>query len=116
MDFIGSPSRSLREHRKFGRETNVSAKNRLELSAQAAKSGLPPGKIVGNFGHKIAISELAGAQGFEPRSDGIKTRCLTTWRRPSNTQFFTSANLSVQVTQVKLLEQNFAFEIKCFRI
>jgi hypothetical protein len=27
-----------------------------ELSAQAAKSGLPPGKTVGNFGHKIAIS------------------------------------------------------------
>ncbi|MEK7524310.1 MAG: hypothetical protein AAB588_04755 [Patescibacteria group bacterium] len=50
MDFIGSPSRSLREHRKFGRETNVPAKNRLELSAQAAKSGLPPGKTVGNFG------------------------------------------------------------------
>jgi hypothetical protein len=26
---------------------------------------------------------LAGALGFEPRNDGIKTRCLTTWRRPN---------------------------------
>jgi hypothetical protein len=56
MDFIGSPSRSRSEHRKFGREAKLLAKNRLELSAQAAKSGLPPGKTVGNFGHKIAIS------------------------------------------------------------
>jgi hypothetical protein len=26
---------------------------------------------------------MAGALGFEPRNDGIKTRCLTTWRRPN---------------------------------
>ncbi len=25
---------------------------------------------------------LAGTEGFEPTNDGIKTRCLTTWRRP----------------------------------
>ncbi|MBT5016078.1 hypothetical protein HN748_06095 [Candidatus Peregrinibacteria bacterium] len=56
MDFIGSPSRSRSEHQKFGREAKLLAKNRLELSAQAAKSGLPPEKTVGNFGHKIAIS------------------------------------------------------------
>jgi integrase len=27
--------------------------------------------------------ELAGAEGFEPPNGGIKTRCLTTWRRPN---------------------------------
>jgi hypothetical protein len=26
---------------------------------------------------------LAGAEGFEPPNGGIKTRCLTTWRRPT---------------------------------
>ena len=26
---------------------------------------------------------LAGAAGFEPANGGIKSRCLTTWRRPS---------------------------------
>lgn len=25
---------------------------------------------------------LAGAAGFEPANGGIKSRCLTTWRRP----------------------------------
>ncbi|MBU2523769.1 hypothetical protein KKG71_01075 [Patescibacteria group bacterium] len=30
-----------------------------ELSAQAAKSGLPPEKTVGNFGGKISIYNLA---------------------------------------------------------
>ena len=27
---------------------------------------------------------LAGTVGFEPTDDGIKTRCLTTWRRPND--------------------------------
>ena len=27
--------------------------------------------------------ELAGAAGFEPANGGTKSRCLTTWRRPS---------------------------------
>ena len=27
--------------------------------------------------------DLAGAAGFEPANAGIKTRCLTTWRRPN---------------------------------
>ncbi len=27
---------------------------------------------------------LAGAAGIEPANDGIKSRCLTTWRRPNN--------------------------------
>ena len=26
---------------------------------------------------------LAGMAGFEPANDGIKTRCLTTWRHPN---------------------------------
>jgi hypothetical protein len=26
---------------------------------------------------------MAGLLGFEPRYDGIKTRCLTAWRQPS---------------------------------
>ena len=37
------------------------------LLSKAVSHFLPPEKTVGNFGHKIAISELAGAQGFEPR-------------------------------------------------
>src|SRR3990172_12002278 len=31
---------------------------------------------------------LAGAPGFEPGNAGIKIRCLTTWRRPSNLPYF----------------------------
>ena len=31
---------------------------------------------------------LAGAEGFEPPNGGIKTRCLTTWRRPNNASKF----------------------------
>jgi hypothetical protein len=27
---------------------------------------------------------MAGAAGIEPANHGIKTRCLTTWLRPSN--------------------------------
>lgn len=27
---------------------------------------------------------LAGAVGFEPTNGGTKSRCLTTWRRPSD--------------------------------
>ncbi len=27
---------------------------------------------------------MAGVAGLEPAHDGIKTRCLTTWRHPSN--------------------------------
>lgn len=27
--------------------------------------------------------KLAGAAGFEPANAGIKSRCLTTWRRPN---------------------------------
>src|SRR6185437_16993318 len=27
---------------------------------------------------------MAGVEGFEPPNGGIKTRCLTTWRHPSN--------------------------------
>jgi len=26
---------------------------------------------------------MAGMAGFEPTHDGIKTRCLTAWRRPN---------------------------------
>ncbi len=28
---------------------------------------------------------MAGIAGFEPTNDGIKTRCLTTWRYPNKT-------------------------------
>src|SRR5690625_7944746 len=28
-------------------------------------------------------ANIAGAEGFEPSHDGIKTRCLTAWLRPS---------------------------------
>ena len=27
---------------------------------------------------------LVGAEGFEPPNDGVRVRCLTAWRRPSN--------------------------------
>ena len=30
------------------------------------------------------LRRVAGAEGFEPPNGGIKTRCLTTWRRPNN--------------------------------
>jgi hypothetical protein len=30
-----------------------------------------------------ANRNMAGAPGFEPGYDGIKTRCLTAWRRPN---------------------------------
>ena len=28
------------------------------------------------------MCDLAGVAGFEPTNDGIKNRCLTTWRHP----------------------------------
>ena len=31
-----------------------------------------------------SLLSMAGAAGFEPANHGIKTRCLTTWLRPSN--------------------------------
>ncbi len=31
------------------------------------------------------LQVMAGAGGFEPPNDGIKTRCLAAWRRPSKT-------------------------------
>jgi hypothetical protein len=43
-------------HPKFGREAKLLAKNRLELSAQAAKSGLPPENSIPKIRGKIAIS------------------------------------------------------------
>ncbi len=30
---------------------------------------------------------MAGVAGFEPAHDGIKTRCLTTWRHPNAALF-----------------------------
>ena len=27
---------------------------------------------------------MAGMAGFEPTNDGVKVRCLTTWRHPNN--------------------------------
>lgn len=30
----------------------------------------------------LDLCSLAGAAGFEPANGGIKSRCLTTWRRP----------------------------------
>ena len=35
--------------------------------------------------HEPRLSLMAGAEGFEPPNGGIKTRCLTTWRRPNYT-------------------------------
>ncbi len=32
--------------------------------------------------------EMAGVAGLEPAHDGIKTRCLTTWRHPSKNYMF----------------------------
>ena len=33
---------------------------------------------------------MAGAAGFEPTNDGIKNRCLTTWRRPKDGDFIST--------------------------
>tara|TARA_B100001250_G_scaffold378206_1_gene367868 strand:+ start:224 stop:400 length:177 start_codon:yes stop_codon:yes gene_type:complete len=34
--------------------------------------------------NKFFLKKLAGAAGFEPANAGIKSRCLTAWRRPKN--------------------------------
>ena len=36
--------------------------------------------------------ELAGAAGFEPANGGIKSRCLTTWRRPTGRRPYSGAS------------------------
>lgn len=32
------------------------------------------------------LFKMAGMEGFEPPNDGIKNRCLTTWRHPIYTK------------------------------
>ena len=64
---------------------------------------------------------MAGAEGLEPTNGGIKTRCLTTWRRPycfskllfvetivSKTQFLISVTEAVcrAVIDLHLVLQN----------
>ncbi len=39
---------------------------------------------------------MAGMAGFEPAHDGIKTRCLTAWRHPSNVLSTKIARLLLQ--------------------
>lgn len=48
---------------------------------------------------KIALRlKMAGTVGFEPTHGGIKTRCLTAWRRPkSNQLLFISGNTEVSI-------------------
>jgi hypothetical protein len=46
---------------------------------------LPLGDIPRLTDTNISIhKKMAGIAGFEPTNDGIKTRCLTTWRYPNN--------------------------------
>ena len=52
-------------------------------------------------------SKLAGAEGFEPPNGGIKTRCLTTWRRPNFRSNRLDAVVELQAMQC-LLNPNFA--------
>ena len=33
---------------------------------------------------RCRLYRLVGAEGFEPPNDGVRVRCLTAWRRPSN--------------------------------
>ena len=40
------------------------------------------------------LLDLAGAVGIEPTHDGIKTRCLTAWRRPN--KFLNLLHLSIK--------------------
>ena len=34
------------------------------------------------------LHNLAGVAGFEPTNDGIKNRCLTTWRHPKRNRLY----------------------------
>ena len=43
---------------------------------------------------------LAGDEGFEPPNVGTKSRCLTTWRIPSSTQYGTDCTLIRVLPQV----------------
>ena len=40
--------------------------------------------------------EMAGAEGFEPTNAGIKTPCLTAWRRPNGREDFTETKTDLQ--------------------
>ena len=43
---------------------------------------------------------LAGDEGFEPPNVGTKSRCLTTWRIPSNTpMYYTATGVIAQALQ-----------------
>jgi hypothetical protein len=51
---------------------------------------------------------MAGAKGFEPLHDGIKTRCLTAWLRPNN---FYNHKYSCYP---RIVKKNFALSQKFF--
>ena len=34
------------------------------------------------------MCDLVGVAGFEPTNDGIKNRCLTTWRHPKRIELY----------------------------
>ena len=44
---------------------------------------------------------MAGIAGFEPAHDGIKTRCLTAWRYPSNFSIIAIEDVSNHLPQIE---------------
>ena len=48
---------------------------------------------------------MAGAAGFEPARDGIKTRCLTAWLRPNKLKLALNYQLSIEKTDSSKLRR-----------
>ena len=47
------------------------------------------------------LKRTAGAEGFEPPDDGIKTRCLTTWRHPNTIENINNFYKNQEYTYIK---------------
>jgi hypothetical protein len=54
----------------------------LEQTHPVSKRTRP--SLVGHRLKFVIATGMAGAAGIEPAHRGIKTRCLTTWLRPTN--------------------------------
>ncbi len=56
----------------------------------------------------VPYFNMAGPGGFEPPHDGIKTRCLTAWRRPNKLFIHTLLVACAVVRHSHLLQRSFA--------
>ena|GEM_PF-4826366 len=50
---------------------------------------------------------MAGTAGFEPTHDGIKTRCLTAWRRP-NDRYYLCLRINIECKDKNYITIKFA--------